>query len=293
MTEALYRIKWRFRQAPGEYQRASRLLVHQIWSQPVRDSRRQPLQGFNVNNGSNNKGTRVPADFDALANWFVEINARFSPSEYHGAMVGALAGGMRLQKQEWQGYLYAVMGYDPQSVGAERREEQAIQMANHADDALEGLRSDEMEFQLYLPDDDYDLGERTEAVSQWCKGFLGGFAEAQLYRKRAGFSLPEEYPENVLEAIRDLTEIARATAQQDETEIDDLEATQAFNPMLEDPSSGFDEDTYGEADEKDYLEISEYVRLAALTVFTEYGWVEVHEKSPAAGTGDRDKPVLH
>ena len=246
-----------------------------------------------MKNGKNGHDSEAPTDFEELANWFVEINTRFPPSEYHGAMVGALAGGMRLEPAEWQGYLYAVMGYDPATVGPSEHEQNAALMAAHAADTLDDLRSDDMAFQLFLPDDDYDLDERTEGVSHWCKGFLGGFAEAQLYRKRAGLTLPNEYPENVLEAIRDLTEIAKATARQEEAQIDEMEPVQTFDPLPEDLSELSGGVVYSDEDEKDFLEISEYVRLATLTIFTEYGWIEVHEESAKKDAGQEKKPVLH
>ncbi len=243
-----------------------------------------------MTSGNEQQDNQVFMDFDEVANWFVEINTRFSPAEYHGALVGALAGGMRLQPAEWQGFLYAVMGYDPTAVSAEQRDAHASIMASQAAATLDALSSDEMAFQLILPDDEYELSQRTEAVSVWCKGFLGGFAEAQLYRKRAGMTLPDEYPENVLEAIRDMTEIARATA--DSEPADDHEGESSLDdPLLDDFSAIPSGEAYGEADEKDYLEITEYVRLAVLTIFTEYGWVEVHE--PAAQPPAGEKPVLH
>ena len=36
------------------------------------------------------------------------------------------------------------------------------------------LGSDEFEFDLFLPEDEALLGERLEALSSWCQGFLFG-----------------------------------------------------------------------------------------------------------------------
>src|SRR5450755_4905832 len=61
----------------------------------------------------------------------------------------------------------------------------------------------DMEFDLLLPDDTESLALRTQALSEWCQGFLYGLG--------AG-SIPDasELPGEVGEVVRDFIEITRA-----------------------------------------------------------------------------------
>ncbi|MDA8977679.1 ribose-5-phosphate isomerase A [bacterium] len=51
-----------------------------------------------------------PQNFDELADWLLTIDSQFSPSELHGAIVGALCGAMRLPGARWAQFGFAVMG---------------------------------------------------------------------------------------------------------------------------------------------------------------------------------------
>ncbi|MGB2271388.1 MAG: hypothetical protein ACPH15_00070, partial [Pseudomonadales bacterium] len=52
----------------------------------------------------------APQNFDELADWILTVNSQFSPSELHGAIVGALCGAMRLPAERWGQFGFAVMG---------------------------------------------------------------------------------------------------------------------------------------------------------------------------------------
>jgi uncharacterized protein len=99
---------------------------------------------------------------------------------------------------------------------------------------LSALRGDEMEFAPFLPDDDAPLAERAEALAQWCHGFLYGFGSTSGVQRKLSTEVDE--------VLRDLTQIARATA-------------------------GETEPT--EEDEADYIEIVEYVRAGVQLVHDE------------------------
>lgn len=83
-------------------------------------------------------------------------------------------------------------------------------------------------FALLLPDDDAPLAERSEALFDWCRGFLGGFGLA------AGKDPP--LSDEGREALEDLARLAAATPEPDGDE----------------------------EDEAAYAEIEEFVRVAAL-----------------------------
>ena len=98
---------------------------------------------------------------------------------------------------------------------------------------LEQLNSEDYSFQLLLPDDDEELSIRLHALANWCEGFISGFGGA--YAK-GNSSLLEE----TREVLKDFTAIAN---------VDDSEQEPVENA------------------EQDYMEVLEYVRMAAYSVF--------------------------
>jgi hypothetical protein len=242
----------------------------------------------------------APADFDELADWLVSVSSAFSPAELHGAIIGGLSGSMRLSAREWSLFGLAIMGAGEQLSPDDSNNTQAT-VGGLAQSQLALLASSDLTFQPFLPDDDSSIEQRTEAVSFWCRGFLGGFAEAQVKRQRSGeVTGNEALPESVVEALRDMAAIAQATVEADQDEYDDEFDDNPLNPGdLRSDDSGLADDTLENAGfENDYMEIVEYLRLAALTVFTEYGWVEAYqanEKIADAGssTGAPSDKTLH
>ena len=86
---------------------------------------------------------------------------------------------------------------------------------------------------LLLPDDDADLSQRTATLGQWCYGFLTGFGSVEAKDR----VLSEESEDG----LRDLAAIAHI--------------------QVEDGD---------ESDEADYMEVTEYVRQVAASLFLEY-----------------------
>lgn len=112
-------------------------------------------------------------------------------------------------------------------------EPEAVDLADGALDALylvtrAQLGDPGLGFELLLPDDEQPLDERAEAMLGWCRGFLGGFGLVG----RSTRPLSDE----AKEALEDLGKIA------------------ASNLSYDDP----------EADETALVEVSEFVRVAAL-----------------------------
>ena len=114
---------------------------------------------------------------------------------------------------------------------------------------LQQLAETDFAIQLLLPDDDESLEQRAEALGTWCSGFLSGFGEGA-----TGKALGE----NVEAVLRDFAEIAQI-----QDAIDDSEES-----------------------EKDFMEVSEYVRMALLTVFA-----EINQEQGA--TENKEQATLH
>lgn len=139
--------------------------------------------------------------------------------ELHGSLCGWLAGGGDVS----QGWLARVLVDDslpaPEPDSALDRLRQA---------SVAQLEDRSFGFTLLLPADDASLAERSGALFEWCRGFVGAFGLA------AGNSPP--LSEESHEALKDLVKLATASAQEE----------------------GDDED------EAALVEIEEFVRVAAL-----------------------------
>jgi len=133
-----------------------------------------------------------------------ELGLGMEGPELHGALTGWLAGG----GSGGPGWLAGVTAdADMPKVAAgsvldRMREATATQL----DDRSFG-------FDLLLPDTDVSLGERSGALFDWCRGFLGGFGLAA----GSASALSEESRE----ALSDLAKLAAAVPQDDGDEDDE------------------------------------------------------------------------
>ena len=152
---------------------------------------------------------------DAIA----EQRLGVTPAELHGALTGWFAGG----GEDTPDWLARVMADDavPQIAAGSALDTLRAASVGQLDDR--GFA-----FELLLPDGDASLAERSGALFDWCRGFLGGFGLA------TGENPPLSDEGN--EALSDLARLAAATAQDD----------------------GDDDD------EEALAEIEEFVRVAAL-----------------------------
>jgi uncharacterized protein YgfB (UPF0149 family) len=139
------------------------------------------------------------------------------PAELHGALCGWLAGGGDAGP-DWPARAYADPALPPaEGVLVRLAEATAAQYADR-----------DFSFELLLPPADAPLQERSGALFDWCRGFLGAFGLA------AGAEPP--LSEESREALADLARLAAAQPQDDGDE----------------------------EDEQALAEIEEFVRVAAL-----------------------------
>jgi len=107
------------------------------------------------------------------------------------------------------------------------------------------LDDDELGFELLLPDDDHPLAARVQGMAQWCVGFLAGFGNG------TGGRSERDFPEDVRDLLASISEFTRAEADGDE----------------------------GDDAEREFAELVEFLRIAALTIFLEL--VEPRDGGPA------------
>lgn len=113
------------------------------------------------------------------------------------------------------------------------------------DASLAQLSGSGFELTLLIPDDSATIDHRTRALGQWCEGFLGGFGLVER---------EQELSEEVDSVLKDFAAIAQVQA--------DLEES--------------------EANEVDFMEVMEYVRMAVLMVFSECQPAEAQDQPPAS-----------
>ena len=157
-----------------------------------------------------------------------------SPAEMHGALSGWFAGG----GEDTPDWLAKVMA-DPALPAIPR--DTPLDALRDASRTQLGDRG--FGFELLLPGADATLGERSGALFDWCRGFLGAFGLA------AGANPP--LSEEGSEALNDLAKLAMATPQEDGDE----------------------------EDEEALAEIEEFVRVAALLLHGDCVLAPGHRKT--------------
>jgi uncharacterized protein YgfB (UPF0149 family) len=142
-----------------------------------------------------------------------------SAAELHGSLCGWLAGG-GTPGPDWPAKVFADDALPALADGSPLARLQQVSAAQFDDR--------DFEFDLLLPDAGAPLAERSGALFDWCRGFLGGFGLA------AGAKPP--LSEEGAEALNDIARLAAASPQ----------------------------DEGDEEDEDALVEIEEFVRVAAL-----------------------------
>ena len=174
------------------------------------------------------------SEFDWLANFYASQGAINHPCELHGLLIGRLAGGERLTADEWIKLVVEHMGLE-QLKQDERSDRALTNLVELYSENLQQLEDMEMSFRLVLPDDEFILTQRVEALGFWVRGFLEGLALAA--KGQLGSS-----DKDIQELLRDLVAISQIDDQADDSE----------------------------GAEKEINEIIEYVRIGIVTIFSEF-----------------------
>lgn len=160
----------------------------------------------------------------ALARARAELGA----AECHGLLCGLLCG---VDEQAPQRWLEEVLGPEGRILRA--RDDCRNELLRMLTDTVRTLCSGQCNFVPLLPGDDAGLGVRSEALADWCSGFLYGIGSAGDVQARLS--------KDALEVLSDFSEVTRLTADAEESE----------------------------ASEADYSEIVEYMRVGVMLIFEE------------------------
>jgi yecA family protein len=151
-------------------------------------------------------------------------------AESHGTLCGALCAGLD-SDAPWLDHILDEATGSPE---AQRRCREALTALR--DSAHGQLAGGSLEFTPILPDDELSLADRTDALSEWCQGFLYGIG---LAGDRLKF---DELSEETSEILKDISHVSQA---------------------------GFEGSEASEEDETAYAEIVEYVRMGVQLIYEE------------------------
>lgn len=144
-------------------------------------------------------------DFDELARALRALNAGLGAADLHGSLCGFLcAGGNGVQS-----FLEAVSLHELLHADADEQARSAVARLFRRSGA--DLDDDSFKFEPLLPDGERPLTERTDALLQWCQGFVGGLG-------LGGFTDEKRLSPDGREVLRDLLEIARSDVSHDSDE---------------------------------------------------------------------------
>lgn len=176
-------------------------------------------------------------DFDEIANRMLELGVNESPSYLHATMAGKIAAGKRFTDEQWLDEVDELL--EPEEVFSS--DDETFFNFIHAH-ILSSLKDQEFGFYPLLPSDDEDLELRLESLSQWCENFMVGFALVE--------KAMNDLPDLVNETLHNLAAISQVDSQ---------------------------EENFDESAEDDFIQLVEYVRLAAMNIYYEYAEPETAE----------------
>ncbi len=153
----------------------------------------------------------------------LEIDPELSAAEAHGMATGMLCINEQADSTSWLNELKA------NAVNPSNNNDALL--VRLFDETQKLLSSDDYEYDLFLPEDDHDLIDQTEALKNWCRGFLYSMGS---------ISSNTAYSEDVLEILKDITEFTK-----------------------------LDSDVEGEEDEAAFVELTEYLRSAVFLLKAE------------------------
>jgi len=191
----------------------------------------------------------IDIQYDEITDALKRISVEQDAAEVHGALCGLFCTVNGLTAAYWlDNTLTNAPEEDAMTIDALNSESRSLltQLFNGTEKQLAG---EDFDFQLFLPDDNSGLFSRVEALSNWCQGFLYGLSQG-------GLTDPDGLPGELPEIIKDIVEISRAESYE------------------------LDDDTQ---DEKDFMELVEFVRVAVQLFVGEMQQFQVEEPDDDSG----------
>ena len=191
---------------------------------------------------------RKTVDFSEIDVVLERLGVIYAASESHGVLCGLLCVKGFVSYDEWKRLLHDEQKSQPawndedideeiNGMNDDRQAGSAMDddwglLQDLYEETLRQLSDDDYGFSLLMPEDEQPLRLRTQALVEWCEGFLFGLGAGEV----KDFA---QLPDDVNEISHDLAEISRA----------------------------YHEDESTEADEVAYTELVEYVRVGVLVIY--------------------------
>jgi len=155
-------------------------------------------------------------DFDSVQTALEKLGTNVDAAETHGTLCGLL-----LDKADMATWLKHTLDDLPDK-GDVLATEAVVLLKQLFEESREALNTDDMSFELLLPDESDDFGVRLLALSSWCQGFLYAIGVTGLGKNDALDDLSQE-------CLSDLLEISKL----DHKEAEGEEAEQQFIEIVE------------------------------------------------------------
>ncbi|MGB1801011.1 MAG: UPF0149 family protein [Gammaproteobacteria bacterium] len=163
------------------------------------------------------------------------VHAGMRASECHGFLCGQFCSSNSLTLESWQEHLLAGIG---ESVFVD---DCLMILQKIADQVKIEILSEEISFDLLLPEDAAAISERASALAEWCAGFVSGLGIGGMAEK-------EKMNPDCDEFVKDIVSISRM-----ETEMDDSEESEAA-----------------------LFEIIEYIRVGTIMLHQEWHQIDIN-----------------
>jgi len=150
------------------------------------------------------------ADYRNIDHALQRVDSNYEAADCHGVICGVLAVDDALSRSLWMDEVM-VVNSETKPVSAESR----LLLNELFAITRDQLYGTDLSFIPLLPDDRVALRERVRALRKWCEGFTYGLALAGVHKDTL-------LPEDVVEIIKDLSEIAKAEVDDDIDEQDEL-----------------------------------------------------------------------
>jgi yecA family protein len=152
--------------------------------------------------------------YDTLKFTLHKLDTDDTIASAHGILCGFACVKPELKLEDWLDEIF--ISFNPDNPEEQAAYELLAQIFNAT---LSQLNDAELDFQLLIADEETRLSEQTNTLIEWCQGYLTGL----------GLQKIATIDEEVLEMIRDLSEIAKLDGDLQETE----QNAQDLNEIIE------------------------------------------------------------
>ncbi len=157
------------------------------------------------------QGPILMLEFSELEELLLRFHIGMGAAEAHGFLSGYLCVSETLTEDVLREYLLSDSAAESLPV-----EDCLVALSALAEEVSEQMKSPEFGFQLLLPDERHSILYRSDALAEWCQGFLSGLGAV-------GTSNWQGLSAECHEMLEDLYKICRLSADEEQEEDEDAE----------------------------------------------------------------------